>query len=391
VTHMWMSNPLEILVVPNGPWRCFLPVCALLLASAMFALGQRYVEISAEIETVTFGPDETNYATGGARRTVSFVCTVGTNEWRIDNDFPENGEEKYLFDGTNLYTSLRTTKPAAQAYGGGGGGARSRLLAAPFEVSRTNVSITIVPATSGFVIGFPGLNIPWLVFCSGSYLRHAERRVPAPVSGGPDAYGYSDSTETFGDELGLPRRIDLHTSGESFERFWRETLPTNSWNGRVLNSGLADGLLKFHYAVSESTNVMGWHIPIAFSFFQNEQDDRGGWVRRYGGNGRVLSISASARPRSIFTPELGQTIVDHRFRDAMRGVQAITYRSTNDHAAATDDAALQARFAAEVERAARSKRASGLKERVFPAPYFFLATVVLAAIMLCFSRHNNPR
>jgi len=88
-----------------------------------------------------------------------------------------------------------------------------------------------------------------------------------------------------------------------------------------------------------------------FEFFQNgrKHEQNGDWFCR--GIGRVNSIGPSAKPESLFVPSMQQTIVDWRFRDATKSVDAITYTSTNAFAEPTNDPVLQGKFKKRVERA----------------------------------------
>jgi hypothetical protein len=62
---------------------------------------------------------------------------------------------------------------------------------------------------------------------------------------------------------------------------------------------IQDGVLVFHYAVLESTNLLGLNFPLKFQFFQTgrqyEQD--GNWFCQ--GVGRVNSVRASTNPPSF--------------------------------------------------------------------------------------------
>ena len=63
----------------------------------------------------------------------------------------------------------------------------------------------------------------------------------------PDELGpLSDKTQTFNDALGLPRRVDLFRS---------------------------DGKLVSVYEVQQSTNFLGWNIPLRFTATQYETRD----------------------------------------------------------------------------------------------------------------------
>ena len=314
---------------------------------------ERFVEITAEIDTVTYTPGEAAHGPSQVHREYSVVCTTGTNEWRIDNNFVQGAEEHWYFDGTNVYDAIHPlvapTKEASDRARKGG------LAPVPFDVAKLNLTIHVFRSPDGLPMGNCGVNIPWLAFCSGSYLRRAVRTVPIPVATlrhTPDGFAYSDKTESFQDELGLPRTIDLLTSASLYEASIRRFNEENALGDRPLTpSAVADGMLKFHYVVTATTNFADCSIPLAFEYVQ--YDLASGKVRtpRYGGSGRVTSVRATAKPQGVFDPSLQQTIVDWRFRDERKQLNALSYVSTNTFALPPDDPTLKARFAARVARA----------------------------------------
>ena|SRR2546426_12661266 len=84
------------------PRKWAVAICLWLLPPLLCGAAQ-FVEISAEIELITYRAGETNDAASANRtRTISLVCTTGTNECRIEHDYIRNGEEKWHFDGTNF-------------------------------------------------------------------------------------------------------------------------------------------------------------------------------------------------------------------------------------------------------------------------------------------------
>ena len=257
-------------------------------------LSGQFVEISAEIESFGYRLGETNAVAKGKRQTVNVVCVTGTNEWFIENDFSQR--RSWFFDGTNV---VCRTHPPSDAE-------RAQIR----KEGRTYMPISEVhdeawPSRDGNPLGDFGVNLPWLAFCSGSYLKREGRVIALPAAilrHCSDRYAYTDVTTTFADELGLPRSIDLFTSkarwlkahtdwdiehgfGNRYTEWNQKTAPT-----------LQDGLLVFHYAVLESTNVLGRNLPTKFEFFQSgrpyEQD--GNWFCQ--GMGRVKSISSSTKP-----------------------------------------------------------------------------------------------
>ena len=114
------------------------------------------------------------------------------------------------------------------------------------------------------------LNLPWFAFCSGPYLKRPGRSVPLPApAANRAAFGFRDETKVFTDSLGLPERVDLFTSK-------RQT--------------------KCEYRVQQSTNVLGWNFPSAFTVLQNEPDQFDQWHRQLTATGRVTVIRPAASP-----------------------------------------------------------------------------------------------
>lgn len=315
---------------------------------------QRYVEISAEIDLVTYPSGATNGAVSAKPRTVSVVCITGTNEWRIEHDFVQGAEVKWFFDGTNVYHSIRPTKPTA-AQTTDGVARNFGLATVPFEVAKSNLTINVHPSAGGLPLGDVGVNVPWLAFCSGTYLKRASRLVPLPVEilrHTRDRFAYSDKTKTFADGFGLPRSVDLFTSKSLYEAsnadFDKEYFFGDRYaeHTKRVAAGLEEGVLTFHYAVTESTDFLWWSFPTKFEFFQNgrKYEQNGDWF--YRGVGRLTCLRAASKPENLFVPTIQQTIVDWRFHDATASVNAITYTSTNAFVAPTNDPALQSKFRA---------------------------------------------
>jgi hypothetical protein len=285
-------------------YRAFFAVLFVLLNFVAASHAQQYVEISATIDLYhlelqgTNNPPEIEHDSP-----VSFVVIVGTNEWRVDNDFSQNAEVKWLFDGTNVFRSDHMTKQSSLSTRETAN--RIGLTPVPFEEEKTNLSIQIFVTPYGHPLGNVGVNVPWLAFCSGTYLKYPGRIIPPPVSllqHSFDAFAYSDKTETFDDEFGLPRKIDLFTSKSLFR-----TSATNrylnvnpKYAAKISLPNYPDGLLKFHYEVTESTNFQGWHFPTKFEYFQDEYFENGAWTTRYGGVGRLIAIRRADKPGSLF-------------------------------------------------------------------------------------------
>ena len=237
-----------------------------------------FVEISAEIETFGYRLEDTNSIANAKPRTVRLVCVTGSNQWYMTNNFQQ--PEQWLFDGTNVWR--RTQTP---------------------NLSGSPVKNEVWESRDGHPLGHFGVNLPWLAFCSGTYLKREGRLIPLPAAilrHCPDRFAYTDVTTTFDDELGLPRSLDLFSSQALFLKShtdWDKELSFGNryteWNQKTALK-IQDGLLVFHYAVLESTNLLGRSLPTKFEFFQTgrkyEQD--GNWFCQ--GIGRVKSIRPSA-------------------------------------------------------------------------------------------------
>ena len=150
--------------------------------------------------------------------------------------------------------------------------------------------------------------MPWLAFCSGTFLKREGRIVPLPcgiLRHCPDRFAYTDVTTTLDDKLGLPRSVDLFTAKARFlaaKTEWDQEHGFGDryteWNKKT-TANLQEGLLVFHYAVLESTNVLGRTFPTKFEFFQTGRpyEQMGDWFCQ--GIGRVKSIRPSNRPPDL--------------------------------------------------------------------------------------------
>jgi hypothetical protein len=241
-----------------------------------------FVEISAEIETFGYRLGDTESVAEAKPRTVKVKCITGSTEWYIEHDF--HLRQEWMFDGTNVVV-------------------RSRPLSGSDKDS-SMVTKEIRPARDGHPMGEFGVNMPWLAFCSGPYLKREGRRIPLPcgiLRHCPDRFAYPDVTTTFDDKFGLPRSVDLFTSKARFLAAHTEWDEEHGFGNRYTEwknktaANLQEGLLVFHYAVLESTNVVGRTFPTKFEFFQNGRpyEQMGDWFCQ--GVGRVRSIRPSTR------------------------------------------------------------------------------------------------
>jgi hypothetical protein len=260
------------------------------------AIPDRYVEIHAEIELITFVSTNNLDIAFEKRRKYSLRCVTGKNTWFIENDFVINAREFWYFDGTNVHRKVdpinagSLTNQPAKSLG--------------WEKPLTNIHSSIRPSPGGHPLGNLGVNIPWLVFCSGTFLKQSERIIPLPttdIPGAPDAFIYADKTEIFGDELGLPKRIEFFFSRALYEKSVKDgRLPQNA----------SDGALKFRYEVSQVTNFSGWTLPLKFEYTSYTEGAEGKWRPIVGGAGTVTDIRDGSRPVFPAAPT-NNSIVTH--------------------------------------------------------------------------------
>ena len=240
-----------------------------------------FVEISAEIETFGYRLGDTNNIAHAKPKLVKVKCITGSTGWAIEHDYLERQE--WVGEGTNVVLKddpERTTDP--------------------------NYLSTL--SRDGLPLGEFGVNMPWLAFCSGTYLKRAGRVVALPcgvLRHCPDRFAYTDVTTTFADELGLPRSVDLFTSKARFLAAKADWDKEHSFGDRFTEWDkktaviLQEGLLVFHYAVLASTNVLGRNFPTKFEFFQTGRpyEQAGDWYCQ--GIGRVKSIRPSTKPPAV--------------------------------------------------------------------------------------------
>lgn len=360
-----------VLRTGSGSQRIACHLCALLLLSisafTMATSAETYVRMSGEIQVIEEAGVKPNSSQPGPKgwsnqwHTIYFICNVGTNAWQIEGNFAQNGREKWYFDGTNMCDNIQITV-------GPSGSHTNKNRYPPLELVKSNLTINIRSTPGGHPLGNPAVNIAWLALCSGPYLKRSGRVIPLPVAfpmigHAPDAFGYSDKTETFDDSLGLPRLVQLFTSESLYERSVREfEKGLGIETGQSKKSGLPDGVLKFQYKVSQSTNFFEWNIPLVFDFSESIPEEYGGLLRSYHGIGRVTGVSRSLEPEGVFDLALKQTVVDWRFGHPTKEIKAITYDWTNAFIPPTNNALLRATFAAKINEspmlpAIRKKRA----------------------------------
>lgn len=204
---------------------------------------------------------------------------VGTNRWMMRSDFYRNADVTRWFLGSNIVEETVITRelPADEARRIG---RTSRLATAspPVGQKRRRVYQT-KDGNPGRPVRVEDLmdlrgRICWLAFCSGPVLRQEGRRMYPPSDlwkqfvAAPD--GFRDEPRVFGDELGLPRSLELFTPKEQ---------------------------LIFHYQVRQWTNFIGANIPLEFYAVQYYPQPTNQWEVQMLIKGKVTALEPGEEPR----------------------------------------------------------------------------------------------
>jgi len=334
-------------------WGLILVQCALITRAS----AGNYVRIAAELDIFIVENPPSAQPSGVTVTTVKtnhfvipVVCVVGTNEWQFDGDLVTGAKNRWYFDGTNVCESLQDIGETPNNPALANEPALNLDSNSPGTETKPNVTIDLKVTPGGYPPGDIGVNLAWLAFCSGSFLKQPERIIPLPTSvlgHAPDAFAYYDKTVTFEDALGLPKEIEMFTSAslyhDSVKQFWpdRKELPSSEDK---------DGIRKFHYMVTQSTNFQGWHFPLQFEY---AQDLPGYYLQApatHYGSGKVISIETASEPEGVFDLSQNQTVVDWRFKHETKRVTGLVYPSPGK-VLSTNDPVLQAEYARAIQRA----------------------------------------
>ncbi len=224
----------------------------------LVAAQPRFVELTADLELTAWRyHEETGLPLRRAQKQ-TVHCIVGTNAWQMEFYTRTNLDETVWFLGGKLIRVLGSGREAAG----------EEISYRPRN--RGYRSMTILTSADGYPGGEMPLNLPWFAFCSGSYLKQPRRTVPLPAPSQPyAALGFRDESQFFADDFGLPRQVRYYTEERQ---------------------------LKAEYQVTQSTNLMGWNLPSAFTLVQHEPNSLGIWQRQLTVSARVHSIRPCARP-----------------------------------------------------------------------------------------------
>lgn len=133
-------------------------------------------------------------------------------------------------------------------------------------------------------------NLAWLAFCSGPHLKPV-RAIPLPYPGGyfPDIVNH-DHRQVFHDELGLPSSVQFYLPRASADGSRTVCYPDAS------------------YKVVESTNFLGWTVPLRFEVRQSAGPGGGHGEGIYDGAELVIvgHVTSIQQGRIPITPTEGR-------------------------------------------------------------------------------------
>jgi hypothetical protein len=184
-----------------------------------------------------------------------FHCVVGTNRWFIECGNTKT-RNSYWFNGTNILEQIS-------------GGVPVESLASVSKSADGNPGRPVRVADR-MTFNTRG-RICWLAVCSGPCLKRDGRKIFPPDDMWKESFlafsGWTDKTTVFADSLGLPKSLTL--------------LTTN--NQPILQ-----------YQVHESTNFLGWNIPLEFYLVQYIQTGTNVWGLDWTAKGKVTDIGIGA-------------------------------------------------------------------------------------------------
>ncbi len=228
----------------------------------------------------------------------------------------------------------------------------------PSLVGQTNLPKATEPLILSIIPGIhplsdTGANLPWLAYCSGSYLRLTNQPIPliaAVVRHEPWSLAFQHQEEVFSDDMGLPKKLSLLCSEKLLKkspfdiRMLRgdERVRTARLRGDA-SVRLIEGMLAARYTVISSTNIAGWTIPTVFTYEQFILGTNA-LVPFLVATGTATDIQLAREPQSIISPTQFYTAVDFRFRSRKKVLDDIDYPISNGVLPAMSDRRLESLF-----------------------------------------------
>lgn len=309
-------------------------------------------EVSVRFDVVEFGYATQPPTVRSNRFAFVADCIVAGEQWFIRSEFTRNAVEYFVCDGTNVYRTFRHKKDAATSLTNAT--VRAQLGLSPRLTTDTGF-ITIIPGRHP--LGDLGANLPWLAYCSGSYLENTNNLIPIPgdsIRHSPAALGYIARTERFAEAPRLPSRVELRASESLMASSARRPLLIRSKAKAATRThpshfaaSIKDGLLQCEYRVTGTTNLNGLIIPTDFRMVQYAPSKTASLKPRMEVTGKLIALRpATSIPQwPIYSDATNYMVTDLRFRDEAKLLDAITYRTGDPDILPTNTPALQGAFA----------------------------------------------
>jgi len=277
------------LIMKNGgsPPQLLLPyplIISLLLLLLFSTRADEFLELKTEIEISQWSywfmedarvPNKAHKSIFQEPKPIRVI--IGTNTWLMEGKFYRNADVMRWFTGTNIVERSIITEQLPDP---------PRLSNFPVGISPPagEVRIREKPSVDGNplrpvrvadLMDLQG-NIIWLAFCSGQSLKRSGHELYPLMDLWKERCQCSgrfiDKTHLFEDELKLAKSMELFTE---------------------------KGELIFQYQVRQSTNVLGWNIPLEFYLVQYGPPQylhTNSWEVEFTAKGRVTAISSARSP-----------------------------------------------------------------------------------------------
>ena len=202
----------------------------------------QFVEVAADL-TTTGWRNSTNGVTAERHWHYSARCVISTGSWLVHDRAVRNAENDWWFTGSNIvWRTLTTKEPYSQdlhdvrdwvSQKVAGGAPQVKGVRLPH---RGDEWVEILPSSDGRPPNTMAV-LPWLAFCSGSFLTNAGRQIPMPFTS-TFRDEVIDKTVTFAEPCGLPRRVEFRRSnGHLLARY--EVLQSTNFSGRTFPTEFA--------------------------------------------------------------------------------------------------------------------------------------------------------
>jgi hypothetical protein len=220
----------------------------------------QFIEVHADIEVTSWSSEKIRSRTP---YTTQFI--VGTNLWFFEGNFLGHATRRFWFTGTNLVEETIITSRSAERQNIGS------PIAITQEIGERSVRIHTPYSTGIHDVAY----VSWMAFCSGTFLKSAGREIILPFHVRESLPRLSDKTAVFEDGFRLPRQFELY--GPHQQKLCE-------------------------YTVQESTNVLGWNLPLSFKLVQYREDNIQGKIQAVGNVSLIRSSRAPVLPTRVLEP-----------------------------------------------------------------------------------------